>query len=88
VRDLVRENRRLTVRELAEEANVSAGSCHSILRDKLGMRRVASKFVTCVLTEEQKATCVEIFQELLDCANANPDFLKTIITDDETWVYK
>jgi len=29
----------------------------------------------------------EIYQELLDCANADPHFLKTIITGDETWVY-
>jgi len=29
----------------------------------------------------------EIYQELLDCAHADPDFLKTIITGDETWVY-
>ena len=87
VNSLVRANRRLTIRELADEVNISFGSCQSILTDILGMSRVASKFVPRVLTDEQRQKRVEICQELLDRANADPDFLKTIITGDETWVY-
>ena len=30
---------------------------------------------------------VEIAQDMLDCANNDLEFTKTIITDDETWVY-
>ena len=87
VNNLVRANRRFTVREIAEEANISVGSCHSILREILGMARVASKFVPRILTDEQKERRVEICQELLDRANADPDFMETIVTGDETWVY-
>jgi hypothetical protein len=45
VREIMRSNRRLTVREVAEECNVSIGSCHDILMTKLEMHRVFSKFV-------------------------------------------
>jgi len=41
----------------------------------------------CVLAEDQKANCVNISQELLDCINVDENFLKTIVTGNETWVY-
>jgi len=39
------------------------------------------------LTDDQKENRVEISQELLAKANGNENFLKNIITGDETWVY-
>ena len=42
---LVRANRRLTIRELAEEYKISVGSCYEILTAKLKMHRVPEKFV-------------------------------------------
>jgi len=51
------------------------------------MRRVSPKFVQRLLTDDQKECCVEISQELLANANGNENYLKNIITGDETWVY-
>jgi len=48
------------------------------------MHRVAAKFVPRVLTEDQKANHVNISQELLDCVSVDENFLKTIVTGDET----
>jgi transposase len=45
VENLVRGDRRLTVREIAEEVGISKDSAHEILRADLNMRRVAAKFV-------------------------------------------
>jgi hypothetical protein len=45
VRAVVRGNRRLTVREVADEVGISMGSCHQIFTEKLQMRRVSAKFV-------------------------------------------
>jgi len=78
---------RLTVREVANEVGISIGSCHQILTEKLKMRRVSAKFVPRFLTDDQKENCLEISQELLANANGNENFLKNIITGDETWVY-
>ena len=41
----------------------------------------------CLLTDDQKENRVEISQELLASANGNENFLKKIVTGDETWVY-
>jgi len=38
VLDLVREDQRLTIREVAEEVGISFGSCQSILTKDLGIR--------------------------------------------------
>jgi hypothetical protein len=37
-------NRRLTVREVAEEVGISFGSCHTILTEDLGLHRVPRVF--------------------------------------------
>jgi len=83
---VIRGNRRLTVREVADEVGISVGSCHEVFTGKLEMRRVSAKFVPRLLTEDQKESRVEISHELLANANGNENCLKNIITGDETWV--
>jgi hypothetical protein len=39
------------------------------------------------LTDEQKANRVTVSQELFDHSNADENFLKNVVTGDETWVY-
>ena len=53
VRTLVMQDRRITVRELADVVGVSIGSVHTILTADLGLRRVSAKFVPKLLTMEQ-----------------------------------
>ena len=50
------------------------------------MHHIAAKFVPRMLTDDQKQNRVDVSQELLDRAN-DDNFLKNIITGDETWVY-
>lgn len=87
VADMVRSNRRLTIREISEDLSISYGSVQSILTDNLQMRRVSAKFVPRILTEEQKENRVSVCTELKHRFDTNPDFMTKIITGDETWVY-
>ncbi|GFU80596.1 HTH_48 domain-containing protein [Trichonephila clavipes] len=48
---VVLSDRRLTVREIAQECHISVGSCDEILRKDLNMRQVSAKFVPRLLTE-------------------------------------
>ena len=84
---VIRRNRRLTVCEVAEEVGICKCSCHLILTDKMKMRPVAAKFVPHLLTDAQKENRVTVSQELFDRSNADENFLKNVITGDETWVY-
>ena len=87
INTLVRANRRLTVRELAEECGISVGSCHHILTEELKMHRVAAKFVPRLITSDQQAHRVQFCQDLLDHSENDKEFLSKIITGDESWVY-
>jgi len=84
---VIRGSRRLNVREVANEVSISTGSGHQILTEKIQMSRVSAKFLPFLLTDDQKENRVEISQELLANANGDKNFLKKIITGDETWVY-
>ena len=54
VKKIVFVNRRITVREVAEDLNISNGSCHSIFTNDLGITRVDAKFVPKLLNFDQK----------------------------------
>jgi len=84
---LVMQDRRITVRELAGEVGVSTGSVHTILTADLGLRIVSAKFVLKLLTMQQKQLRLEIAQDMLDCVESDSNFLNTVITGDESWVY-
>ncbi|UYV71902.1 hypothetical protein LAZ67_9001005 [Cordylochernes scorpioides] len=69
VLELVREDRRITVREVAEEAGISFGSTQSIMKDILGNARKETASLN------------------LEATTDDPEFLKKVITGDETWIY-
>lgn len=60
VRDLVRSDRRLTIREMSDELNLSFYAVQSILTEDLNMRRVSAKFIPKLLTDEQKQHRFEV----------------------------
>ena len=81
------ENRRITIREVAEDVGISVGSCHAILSDILGLKRVAAKFVSKLLNFDEKTRRMTIAQEMFNDVNDDSDLLKKVITGDESWVY-
>ena len=83
----VLEDRRLTIQEIVAAVEISTGSVHSILTEDLNLRRASAKFVLKLLTKQQKELRKEISEDMLDLANHDPEFIKTIITGDVTWVY-
>ncbi|UYV60623.1 hypothetical protein LAZ67_1001697 [Cordylochernes scorpioides] len=87
VEKIILANRRITVREVAEDLNISIGSCHSIFINDLGMRRVAGKFVPKLLNCDQKQHRMNIANEMLDSVRNDPNLLQRVITGDKAWVY-
>jgi histone-lysine N-methyltransferase SETMAR len=87
MRNLVMRDRRVNIRELAEEVGISTGSVHSTLTEDLVMRRVSAKCVTKLLKLEQKKLQLEVSQDMLDYTNRDPEFLNIVITGDESLIY-
>ncbi|UYV74764.1 hypothetical protein LAZ67_12000855 [Cordylochernes scorpioides] len=76
VLELVREDRRITVREVAEEAGISFGSTQSIMKDILGVRRLNAVLVPKDLTFDQKNARKETASLNLEATTDDPELLK------------
>ncbi|GFX99029.1 protein GVQW3 [Trichonephila clavipes] len=81
------QDRRLTVRKLEDEIRIPKSTVWRILTKNLGMTRVCTKFIPKLLSDQQKNLRLEIAQDNLEMINSDENFLKKIITGDETWVY-
>lgn len=87
VRELVRADRRLSVRDLATMTGISIGTVHSILTEDLKMSRICAKFVPKILDDDQKERRKTCAQEMLEQVDNDPDFLEMVVTGDESWIY-
>jgi len=77
VRTIVRNNRRLAVRGVAD----------AILTDDLHRKRVCAKFVPRLLTFDQREQRQTIARDLFERSCEDVQFLKNTVTGDGSWVY-
>ena len=87
VRDVIRKDRRLGVRAVAEEVNLDRESVRRILRERLSTRKVCVKMVPKVLSDNKKERRKELGLDLLQHVENEPDLLNSVITCDEIWVF-
>jgi len=88
VEAIVKENRCVTVHEIAAHLDMSQWSAHHIVHDVLQFHKVSARWVPRQLTAELKERCVDACQELLKRFETEGDsFLGRIVTGDETWVH-
>ncbi|UYV72145.1 hypothetical protein LAZ67_9001957 [Cordylochernes scorpioides] len=57
IKSLIKENPRITIRELSEDLDISFGTCQTIIKNDLHLKRSPGKFITHLLTNEQKEHC-------------------------------
>ncbi|KFM56714.1 hypothetical protein X975_25834, partial [Stegodyphus mimosarum] len=79
VRQLLQENRRVTVRMISEELNLNRDVYRKILREDLGKRKLNAKTVPRSLTDEQKEERRRISVELLHRAIRDTTLVSKII---------
>jgi DNA-binding transcriptional ArsR family regulator len=63
IRELIHEERRRTIHELADTYGISYGDFQEILSENLNMRRTAAKFVPQILRNDQKQWRVNMWLE-------------------------
>ena len=89
VRNLVKEDGRLTVYQIAETVGISVGSTHSILHDDSCLSKLSAQWVPKALRPNQLNLRSELSTAILLKIEANKDrFFDRIITGNETWVYQ
>ncbi|KAJ4449017.1 hypothetical protein ANN_00411, partial [Periplaneta americana] len=87
VHNVVRDDRRKTIKEIAAEVGISVGSVHDVLHKHLNMHYVSQKLVPKMLSAEQKETRMTLAGDMISIADEDGDFLNKIIAGDETWCY-
>ena len=60
VKEMILDNRRITIREVAKVLAISFDSCQTIFTDVLGMKRVPTKIVAKLLNFRQKQSQVTL----------------------------
>ncbi|KAG5324866.1 SETMR methyltransferase, partial [Pseudoatta argentina] len=90
IENALRDDRRLTVDELsAMFPQISRSLLHETITETLGYRKLSARWVPKQLTDQHKLNQVEAGQEFLRRYKLHGDeFLRSIITGDETWVEK
>lgn len=84
----VHQDRRLTVRMLAEELNLNRETVRKILTEDLSMKKLCAKMVPKNLSVEQKHERMAIAQDCLDQVESDPTLLGRVITGDESWFFQ
>ena len=86
VNDLIQSNRRVTVDDIARTLSSSVGTAQKIVHDDLGYSKVSCQWVSKMLTAEHKRRRVKLSKQCLCCYEKDGDeFLKKVVTCDETW---
>jgi hypothetical protein len=82
------DNRRIIIRELSDKVGLPFASIQSILTEDLGMKHISAKFVPKLLTLQQEEIHLAVATDLLQCVDQDANFMRTIITGDESCVYR
>jgi len=72
---------------IASELNLNHTTFHQILIQELAMSKLCAKIVPKNLTIEQKDNRKDLCLHLLEWIKSYRNFLKNVITGDETWIF-
>ena len=87
IRDMIREDRSVTVRIFADALHINKPTCHQIQREDLGKRKLNARSVQHALTQDQKEMQALICADLLHEAQNDATFVNSIIAKDESWCF-
>ena len=84
IRDMIREDRTVTVHMLADALHINKLTCHQILREDLCKRKLSARLVPHALTRDQRVVRASICADLLHKAQNDATFVNSIIAEDES----
>ena len=77
-----------TVQEIQELSGIYSSSFLKILRERLRLRKICTRRVAHLLTDEQKQSRVRLASQVIEKYDkCDPRHLEEIVTADETWIY-
>ena len=59
-----------------------------IITEDLGMRKICAKMVPRLLNEGQKERRVQVWQDILELLETEPNLLKRVVAGNESWIFE
>ena len=88
VKMLIEEDARYTVQEIEELSGIHSSSVLKILHERLGLRKICTRWMPHLLTDEQKQSRVRLASQVTEKYDkCDPRHLEEIVSGDETWIY-
>lgn len=88
VRQLVKEDRHVTYREIQEHLGIGMSQIQIILKEELGVRKLFSRWVPHLLSDEQKSTRVNWCRKTLNRFNGgSSNAVYSLVSGDESWIF-
>lgn len=85
---LIKECRNVTYEQIEKALGIGSAAAQKILHDQLGVRRLVSRWIPHLLTDDQKAHRVEWCRFMLNKFDeGRSKRVAEIVTGDETWIY-
>ena len=81
------KDRRVSIKTIRAQFDVSVGNIHTIIHKKLKMRKICAKLVPRMLREDQKERRCHDSREMIELINLDPAVLDALVTSDESWIY-
>ena len=76
------------MQEIEELSGIHSSSVLKILRERLGLRKICTRLVPHLLTDEQKQSPVRFASQVIEKYDKyDPRLSEEIVTGDETWIY-
>ena len=82
----VRDDRRLTIRMMANELSISCERVWTIITKDLEMKKICSKMIPRLLNEDKMERRVQVCHDILERLKTKQYFLRRVVTGDESWV--
>ena len=84
----IMRDRQISIRHVAEELAIPKTTIHEIMNNRMGMKKVCTRWVPKLLSPIQRANRVDCCQEVLQQSEVNPvKFFDCIVTGDESWIH-
>ena len=88
IQDMILSDQRIKVRKIVETTGISQDTVFSILHKKLGVKKISARWVSRLLSEENKRNRVVDSEAILALFRRNPDeFLRRYIIVAESWIH-
>ncbi len=81
------KDRCVSIEIISAQFDVSVGTVHTIILEKLKMRKIYAKFVSRLFREDQKKRRYHDSKEMVELINSDPAVLDVLVTSDESWIY-